>query len=157
MNEYKLKIVQVDGDARKRSAELFERYFTELTGVSVKYADLRRDENGKPMPINGWHFSLSHSGSFWALAVDRSEIGIDIEVPRVVSERVVRRVLADDELPEQGDVLRTWVIKEAYAKLLGVGIGLDFRSVSVPQIKQKARIEDYSADDYICYIVQKVL
>lgn len=157
MNEYKLKIVQVDGDARRQSAELFERYFTELTGVSVKYADLQRDENGKPMPINGWHFSLSHSGSFWALVVDRSEIGIDIEVPRVVPERVVRRALADDELPEQGDVLRTWVIKEAYAKLLGVGIGLDFRSVSVPQIQQKVRIEDYSTDDYICYIAQKVL
>ena len=54
----------------------------------TKITVFKSDENGKPMPINGWHFSLSHSGSFWALVVDRSEIGIDIEVPRVVPERV---------------------------------------------------------------------
>jgi 4'-phosphopantetheinyl transferase len=87
-------------------------------------------------------FSLSHSGDVAVVAVADEPIGADVERvrPRRYLDAVARRVLRDDEfarwaaLPETDRVvafLRVWTAKEAYVKLLGVGITRALRDVDV--------------------------
>lgn len=87
-------------------------------------------------PTLGSCFSISHSGSCILLAVDRGEIGADIEYidPRHLD-------LADRVcLPEEADWLRgrgaaafftLWTLKESMMKLTGRGMRLDAQSFSV--------------------------
>jgi 4'-phosphopantetheinyl transferase len=87
-------------------------------------------------------FSLSHSGDVAVVAVAGEPIGADVEHarPRRYLDAVARRVLRDDEfsswaaLAEADRVvafLRVWTAKEAYLKLLGVGITRALRDVDV--------------------------
>jgi 4'-phosphopantetheinyl transferase len=104
-------------------------------------------EHGRPSLSGGDltgapSFSLSHSGDVAVVAVAAEPIGADVERvhPRRYLDAVARRVLRDDEfarwaaLPETDRVvafLRVWTAKEAYVKLLGVGITRALRDVDV--------------------------
>jgi len=99
---------------------------------------LESDERGAPRPSNGWHWSISHSGSRAAAAVWRAPLGIDLERKQPRRREVLRRVLnpREKELldgPERLVFLRAWTAKEAVLKKLGVGLaGLsDCRIVEV--------------------------
>jgi 4'-phosphopantetheinyl transferase len=87
-------------------------------------------------------FSLSHSGDVAVVAVAGEPIGADVERvrPRRYLDAVARRILRDDEFARwaalAGDeqlvaFLRVWTAKEAYLKLLGVGITRALRDVDV--------------------------
>lgn len=140
-------------EASRKSAKLFEKYIKKEVKISVRYADLKRGENGKPLNIGGVFFNISHSGHYWCMAINDSEVGIDIEEKRAVNGRISRRVLAPGEKMLEGDILRTWVLKEAYAKMLGEGILLDFCSISCERILRNFDVEDWSSDRYYCYVV----
>lgn len=87
--------------------------------------------------------SLSHSGSFAALAIGREcAVGVDLERVRPIAqiERLARRFFCEDEAaavlrrPEPERLFaffRTWVRKEAYLKGLGGGVPSRLRSFSV--------------------------
>ena len=140
--------------ATEMSAILFEKYFERETGIKVKYADLKRNDYGKPLPIGGWHFNLSHSGQYWVMALsDNREVGIDIEMRRDLRPRIARRILAAGEEALEGDLLRTWVLKEAYAKKVGEGLLLGFRSFTSGDIFERYVVTDYSTSRYYCYLV----
>jgi len=153
-----MKVIVIDTKserADKRSAELFERYFKEETGLDVRYDELSRNDMGKPEAVDGFYFNISHSKNYWCLGVHDSEIGVDIEKKRPINERMGRRVLAPGEEALEGDLLNTWVIKEAYAKMLGSGLRLDFRSISVDEITKRCHLVDYSTKDYICFAIYR--
>jgi 4'-phosphopantetheinyl transferase len=87
-------------------------------------------------------FSLSHSGDVAVVAIAPEPVGVDVERvrPRRYLDAVARRVLRDDEFarwaarPEADRLdafLRVWTAKEAYLKLLGVGITRALREVDV--------------------------
>lgn len=90
-----------------------------------RYVGLRKDAFGKPHLI-GWpgHVSLSHTGGWAAAVVHQTRpVGLDIEPIRPQFERVVPRVLSEDEIRHAaGDVGRLavyWCAKEALYKLYG--------------------------------------
>ncbi len=93
-----------------------------------------RDEHGKPY-IEGHpevFFNLSHSGRFVAMAYGDKPVGIDIQETRNVTESFARRILSTEEydlydLSDTKAICRVWTIKEAYSKLIGLGLGYDFR------------------------------
>jgi phosphopantetheinyl transferase len=88
-------------------------------------------------------FSISHSGSFTAIAVMNGEsVGIDIESIRSSRYAIIPSLVA--LCPEESAVLanapeaerwrrfiRIWTAKEAYVKFLGTGIDLDFTGIRV--------------------------
>jgi 4'-phosphopantetheinyl transferase len=85
-------------------------------------------------------FSLSHSGDVAVVAIAPERVGVDVEVvrPRRYLDRVARRVLTDGELAQWGALrepqqlamfLRAWTAKEAYLKMLGVGLTRSLRDV----------------------------
>lgn len=84
--------------------------------------------NGKPYFIeNNLHFSISHTKNHAFCCLSDCNIGLDAEeMDRKVSPALVDKILSASEKPrcaDPGAVLRLWVLKEAYAKLTGKGLG----------------------------------
>lgn len=96
---------------------------------------IMRDEHGKPY-IEGHedvYFNLSHSGDYVALAYGDSPVGIDVQEVRNVSDSFAKRILNESETltydtADTVAICRIWTVKEAYAKLIGLGLGYDFRN-----------------------------
>ena len=66
-----------------------------------------------------------------------------------------KRVLAKNETVLYGDILNNWVLKEAYAKYLGVGLYLDFRDINTESILRSENVINLSTKDYYCFLVSK--
>ena len=84
---------------------------------------------GKPYcPDTPWHFSISHTENHVFCALSERNIGIDAEeADRPIDPRLAERLLSPGELEKFDNsremLLKFWVLKEAYAKLTGRGLG----------------------------------
>ena len=127
----KLKWKRLDGHSGHDAARelLTTMYFEENR---CELPSILRTEQGKPyFPDGNWHFSISHTDDHAFCALSRRNIGIDAEsMDREIDPRVGRRYLSDSEQKrvensrdKRAALLRLWVLKEAYAKLTGRGIG----------------------------------
>ena len=146
-------LIKSDSDTKKLSSIFFPQVFYLETGDNVKYEDVRRGENGKPLPINDYYFNISHSGNYWCIAFSDSECGIDIEINRQLKAHISKKILFPSENLIDDNILRNWVLKEAYAKMIGVGISVGLNNINMADIFDKCAVTDLSSDDYICYAV----
>ena len=100
--------------------------------------------NGKPSltEFDGFHFSTSYSGSAMALACANSPVGVDLEEISndSANENVVETLFHHSEIDQLAgksgmDWTRTflaiWTQKEAFAKALGSGFGIEFSDFAV--------------------------
>lgn len=94
-------------------------------------------EHGKPyVTDNSLYFNLSHSGDYVAIAYGDNEVGIDIQKKRKITEALAARILTPSELgnvntTDQDLMGLTWSIKEAYIKMIGVGLSFDMRNCEI--------------------------
>ncbi len=88
-----------------------------------------------------WHYNLSHSGDYAALAISDVPVGIDIQQKRAYKDSLVERFFSEAETAAYESLLSTdaqehntvretffytlWCRKEAYGKLLGTGLTED--------------------------------
>ena len=84
--------------------------------------------NGKPYFVDKKsHFSISHTKNHAFCCLSDTNIGLDAEeMDRKVSPALVDKILSANEKSRcrtEADILRLWVLKEAYAKLTGKGLG----------------------------------
>lgn len=145
------------------SAYLLNMMCTELGIENPLY---EYGEKGKPY-LAGWEnvvFNLSHSGEYAVLAYavnddigsntgqqKREELGIDIQEIRSMKEGMKKRILNEKELlplsfskEEEANYLnRIWCIKESYVKMLGVGLSLDFRKITIDFVGGKVMADGY--------------
>jgi 4'-phosphopantetheinyl transferase len=112
-----------------------------------------RDEHGKPRLAPGspgLHFSISHERQIAVVAVCATNpVGIDVaplagcpRKPPVWSAAAPsERALLLNESPEirAHDFVRLWALKEAYAKMLGLGHTLDFCSLDADLARRRLR------------------
>ena len=153
-NKGTIYIVRLKGfESSRVSNEMFHRLFRMETGKTINYDGLDRGPHGKPEPIDGVFFNISHSRNYYAVAFCGVECGIDIEEPREISEGLKKRILRHGERILKGDVLNNWVLKEAYSKYLGLGLNMDFREVSVDGIFDSETVLDLSRERYVCFVV----
>lgn len=121
--------------------QLLEEIFSPLP-LQVAYAP-----GGKPFIRQvPWHYNLSHSGDYVALAVSDVPVGIDIQQMLPYKESLVKRFFAQEEAavfesgvsvnnlereltegssPGTALFYRLWCRKEAYGKLKGTGLTED--------------------------------
>lgn len=124
-------------------------------------SSLLRDSNGKPLPIDGTYFNISHSGDFFAIAVSNKPVGIDLQSkfkqgkPRTISARVLEKFLKANEKPVKNNYLHNFVIKEAYSKLVGKGLSIGFKTLDANELLKKYRPFFKETDSYICYAFEK--
>lgn len=108
---------------------------------------------GKPyFPQSPWHLSLTHTRTYAACGLGKTPLGLDAEsMDRPVKVGLFERVLSCRErqwLMERGnrseDFLTLWVLKEAYVKYTGQGIGCDLKKISFQVCGEKAFLEGSS-------------
>lgn len=143
---------QLSSDA---SRQLFPKAYFQETGKTIVYEKLPRGKFGKPEPIDGLFFNISHSSHYFAVIFSTEECGIDIEEPRKFKSNISKRVLSKDEPIIDDNLLNNWVLKEAYVKYLGIGLNKDFRDISTKELLETEHIYNLSTDDYYCYAVTK--
>ena len=149
----KIYLIKTATETKHLSTILFPLVFKRETGRIVSYDELPRSENGKPEPIDDIYFNISHSGKYWCVVFSDAECGVDIEVNRQLNPRIAKKILYPNEQLIDGDLLKNWVIKEAYAKMTGAGIGIGLNTINPTEIANKYTITDLSKDDYTCYAI----
>ena len=125
----------------------FNRYLCEedklrfLGGRALIYrhvgTPIEFEEKGKPFVRGAQNFSISHSGDYIAIALDKvSPVGVDIEGRREVSDLLIERVCSKQEinLIHAGNpdlFFEIWTKKEALTKCTGTGITVPLNEINV--------------------------
>lgn len=113
-----------------------------LLKKQLNYLDLKLPEicisaNGKPYFKNSnLFFNYSHSKNYIACAVSFYEVGIDIEeTTRNINDNIAKKYL--DNVSGNKKRIETWVKKESYSKLKGLGLKIGFQNIKLSEIKTK--------------------
>ena len=129
------RLAQVESMAR--SAARRERIAAELALYAAlsrecpEYLPIRyaRDERGRPyFPDGKMQFSLTHAGGSAACALSRHAVGVDMEFPRRVTEKLASRIFCPGD---EGAPLLLWTAKECVMKMTGRGLSLAPREIRV--------------------------
>ena len=102
------------------------------------------DRHGRPLVVGrpDLGISVAHAGGATAVAgVRDATIGVDIEDASEDRFSSVATVLLHPrERADRPDALaRTWVRKESLLKALGIGLGVDLRTVQVSEARERPR------------------
>ncbi len=124
-----------------RGLEMLDYPFREGRDLPVCYGP-----HGRPGLVGGPSFSISHSDGYviCLLSAD-TEVGADIQQDRPLNAAKAGRMLAPGELAdwrrEGGRAAYYWSRKEAFSKLLGLGMTIDYRKMDVrkPSILHEGR------------------
>lgn len=92
-----------------------------------------KDENGKVCVLNHNELCIciSYTGSLAALAISKVDVGIDIELARKLVlkstfKNLYKKISLMDETVGETDILKTWILKEAYSKFSNKNMYLIF-------------------------------
>ena len=93
----------------------------------IQLGDLKKDENGVPLPFNGNYWSVTHKTGYVAGVISRERIGIDLEKIRPIKEALYRKTARESEWKLSNTdktvlFFRYWTSKESVLKVLGTGI-----------------------------------
>ncbi len=96
-----------------------------------RLSGFHKDDYGKPLPVDGVFWSLSHKSEYVAGVVSREAVGIDIEKIRDCSEALHEKIADHGEwqicvpkgvAPDATTFFRYWTAKEAVLKTVGIGL-----------------------------------
>lgn len=137
----------------KYNSDLFKRFLllkeAGLTDVQFQYGPY-----GKPfVHVPDVHFNISHSGQYLAGAVSTcSFIGIDIERIKPIDFDCIDFFMSEKEISyfkeirlkeEKLDYFYTiWTLKEAYSKMLGMGLHMKLTEISMDNQQIKPTLKD---------------
>jgi len=149
------------GKIQSAAAYLLLRYaLCEEFGID-EAVNFEYNEYGKPL-LQGYahiHFNLSHCKSAVACVLSDSEVGVDVQEIRPVSDKLKKRVLTNEEWEMYCNIAlqpeyftKIWTIKEAYAKKSGQGISSDFSKINSNDITD---ITVFQNKDYYCSVTKK--
>ena len=100
----------------------------QLNYLKLQLPEICISANGKPYFINSnLFFNYSHSKNYIACAISFYEVGIDIEeTTRNINDDISKKYL--DNVIENEKRIETWVKKESYSKLNGLGFQIKFQN-----------------------------
>lgn len=168
----RMAALRLPGDRRRFAAgrALLRHELGENTGDVVAAEHWRFDIGAQGKPVIGaglpaFEFNISHAGECVAVALSRTApVGVDIEgLDRPAGAGIVSDVLTPAENARLAKLagpmqwiafLKIWTVKEACAKAMGLGVGLDFRALEVDAEAAAVRFGGGSAGfDIACDIV----
>ena len=137
----------------------------------IPAGELKKDENGAPLPFEGTYWSITHKSEYVAGVVAPHPIGIDIEKIQPCSQGLYKKTATEPEWSladqSQGDFtifFRYWTAKEAVLKASTTGIKdllkcridriIDECHLEINYLDQKWFIEHHFFNDHIASIVQ---
>lgn len=129
-----------------RAHALLRRALSQLGGKAAAEWRLVTGHNGRPRLADRQEdldFNLTHSGPYVACVISKeARVGIDVEatgrridfdtlLPQVTSRTEQKWLASCNPQAARTNFFRIWVLKEAYAKSLGEGLGLPFRDITL--------------------------
>lgn len=121
--------------------------------LDLPHFQVEPDANGKPhlKDVEGFHYNLSHAGSYVAIAYGPTPVGLDIEQYRfdADTDALARRFYTPDEqiclrllLPDQRKerFFQIWTAKESILKYWGTGLRRSLDSFSTLTIEKDTGI-----------------
>ena len=107
---------------------LVQKYY-EYNGFDLKWAAWNLNENGKPFVHGAKKFNITHSGDYVCVAFSDVEVGLDIEMIKLLDYNALLSYLHIDEKRYISQALckltafyYVWTRKEAFYKANSVGI-----------------------------------
>jgi 4'-phosphopantetheinyl transferase len=124
-------------------------------GIDPRDVEIARGIGGRPelAAAHDLSFNLSHTAGLAVFAIGRGRaVGVDVEaldrrapssglIERALNPREAGRVMRGSAGERTREFLGYWTVKEAYAKALGVGLGLDLREVRVHGSIDRPRLD----------------
>ena len=119
--------------------------------------EIRCDEGGRPLPSNGWRWSISHKPGCVAAVVAGERTGIDVEEVKARRETTFRYVASDEEwalCPGRSwlNLFRYWTAKEAVLKAAGTGLA-GMRACQIVAVPDESTVFVYF-DQHLHEVVQ---
>jgi 4'-phosphopantetheinyl transferase len=159
------------GRARVKSLSRLARKALEISAEKshVILEELKKDDQGIPLPFDGNYWSLSHKPKYVGAVISSEHTGIDIEEIKEVSDAMFRRVAEKKEwcLASDGSYktfFRFWTAKEAVLKATGDGMkGLSYCKITEEmgsrhlEVSYKGSIylvEQVYFDDHIASVIK---
>ena len=108
-----------------------------LDYFNLKLPEIYTTPNGKPyFKDSNIFFNYSHSKNYVACVISTYEVGIDIEeTNRDISDEIAEKYLNKEK--DNLKRIETWVKKEAYSKLKGLGFQINFKNIKLSEITEK--------------------
>ena len=105
-----------------------------LDYFNIKMPKIYLTDNGKPFFKDlDIYFNYSHSKNYIACVIAKCDVGIDIEEKtRIINDMVAKRYL--NNIKGNLKRIETWVKKEAYSKLKGLGLGIGFQNIYLNEL-----------------------
>lgn len=126
--------------------------------IPTEKIELGYSEHGKPFLMNypNYYFSVSHSGNCIAFVSDKNPIGIDVEQIGDGNLDIAKRFFTENEFefirnskePKLA-FYQIWTAKEAYVKMLGLGLSKSFNSFDVLSDKLKSCFSHQQISEYM--------
>ena len=120
-----------------------------LEKEKVTNTDIVFNEHGKPyLKDNRLYFNISHDRNMTVLVTSDKEIGVDLEYltykPSVVNKYFtpIEQEIIKNSMNKEYDFTKIWVMKESYAKMLGIGILYGLEKVDTIKLIKKFEIID---------------
>lgn len=160
--EHILKHNKAEDRARTLGVSLLLLFALRREGYkSEKLPDFSYMGNGKPYipEYPDLQFNLSHSKNIIACVISNLEVGVDVEHVREIKEATVRKVFSEKEREIVGHTkegyVRLWTIKEACAKLTGIGMADIWSGLQVLENEKGCFVEKLNQDirKTSCYTV----
>lgn len=122
----------------------------QLNYFNLKLPKIYTTTNGKPyFKDSNIFFNYSHSKNYIACAISTYEVGIDIEeASRKISDDIAKKYLNNEK--DNSKRIETWVKKEAYSKLKGLGLQINFQNIKLNEIMAKNLF--INKKEYMCSI-----
>ncbi len=125
--------------------------------AGLELAEIRQDDQGRPLASNGCWWSVSHKPRYVAAIAARSRTGIDIEEVRPRRESTFKYVASEGEwllCAERSwqNLFRYWTAKEAVVKAAGRGLS-GIRSCEVVALPDESTIFLYF-DNHLYEVAQ---
>lgn len=135
----------------------------------IQLGDLKKDENGVPLPFNGNYWSVTHKTGHVGGVIAQTRIGIDLEKIRPCKEALYRKTVRDSEwgLSDKDKMVlffRYWTAKESVLKASGTGIRdlfkcrieriIDDRHLVVNYKEQSWHVEHFYLNGHIASVVK---
>ncbi len=113
--------------------------------LQVVLGPLQKDARGAPIPVAGFHWSLTHKPLFAGAVLAPAVVGLDLEALRPCSPALYRRTATDSEWALIGGddpqiiFFRCWTAKEAVLKAVGEGLR-DWSRCRIHQVSDGRRL-----------------
>lgn len=118
--------------------------------LNINLSEIYTATNGKPyFKDSNIFFNYSHSKNYIACAISSYEVGVDIEeTTRKISDYISKKYLNDEN--DNLKKIETWVKKESYSKLKGLGLQIKFQNIRLNEIVSKNLF--INKKEYMCSI-----